>query len=194
MKLKTIICSLSIIILVFLLVACQKKAELQGQADDFKHYVAITNPERTQHNTFSIVKPKEWKEVQYANNIIAYLPPESEINDSSAEKYSMMVGFLPENNTDSLRELTDKDIAKMKETMPTLDVLGDYEDSRFGQLDGIRIRFSIRFQNKTIESTQLRTIQGNRIYAFSQQCLEGECKYTDVFNEMAGSFEWKNPE
>ena len=198
-KLIKVFSMLLIIIIALLLISCQKKkAELPKpaalSAEEAQDFIAIKNPERVTHNTFSIVKPNGWREVQYASNILVYLPPESDINNSFAEKYSMAVGFLPENNTNSLRELTDKDIAKMKETMPALDVLGDYENARLGQLDGLRIRFSIRVQNKTIESTQLRTMQGNRFYAFSQQCLESECKYTDIFNEMAKSFEWKNPE
>ncbi|MFH0870152.1 MAG: hypothetical protein V1866_03790 [archaeon] len=189
----TLTCCLTAILIVFLLVACQPKAEQQSQADDLKGFTAIANPERVTHNTFSMVKPREWKEVQYTNNILIYLPPESGINDSSAEKYSMIVGFLPENNTLSLKELTDMDMAKSKETLPALEIIGDYEPVGVGQLDGLKLRFRIKVQDKTIESTQLRTMQGNRIYAFSQQCLEGGCKYTDIFNEMIGSFEWRNP-
>jgi hypothetical protein len=185
-------------IIALLLISCQKKkSELPKpaalSAEEAQNFISIKSPERVTHNTFTMVKPQQWSEVQYASNILVYLPPGSNINDSMAEKYSMMVVFLPENNTLSLRELTDEDLAKTKEIMPALDIIGDYENARFGQLDGLRIRFSIRVQNKTLESTQLRTMQGNRFYAFSQQCLQGECKYTDIFNEMAASFEWKNP-
>jgi hypothetical protein len=196
MNLKNFIL-VAVLIISVLIIGCQPKSPPTGantnELLNSQAFVAIQNPERVTHNTFSMVKPKEWKEVQYASSVLVYLPPESDIKDQFAEKYSMAVGFLPENNTDSLKELTDKDMIKMKELMPALEI-GNYEDARVGQLDGLRIKFLIRVQNRTIESTQLRTMQGRVLYAFSQQCLEGECKYTDTFYEMAESFEWKNPQ
>jgi hypothetical protein len=66
-------------------------------------------------------------------------------------------------------------------------------NSRLGQLDAIKLVFTVQVLNQTLEVTQLRTEHGGVAYGLSQQCLLGTCKYTDVFNEMAGSFEWKNP-
>jgi hypothetical protein len=194
MKLNNLLLAV-VLVLVIMAVGCQKKSlappkELsQAEAQKF---VFIKNPELVTHNTFTIVKPKAWQEVQHSSNTLVYLPIDSSINDSFSEKISMIVGFVPENETRSLEELTQIDLANSKEMMPALEVISQ-EDHRMGQLDGIRVVFTMRIQNRTIEITQLRTRQGRVVYAFSQQCEQDNCKYTDLFYEMAGSFEWKNP-
>jgi len=199
LKLKFFIAFLFFIIVIFFLMGCQKKI-VSGQKtpvelnpEEAQKFVAINNPERVTHNTFSMVKPKEWKEVLYASNTLIYLPPESSINDSFSEKISMIVGFVPENETRSLKEITEESFAKSKEIMPSIELVSE-DDYRLGQIDGIRLVFTARIQNRTLEITQIRARQGRVVYAFSTQCEQGMCQHTDIFYEMAGSFEWKNPE
>jgi hypothetical protein len=188
--------------MVFLISGCQKKslspllpeneAKEPGQNEQGYSFVAIQNPEQVTHNTFSIFKPKEWQEIQYSSNTLVYLASGSSINDSFSEKISMIVGFLPENETRTLEELTQLELAKSKELMPDMQIISQ-EPCHLGQLDGIRLLFTTRIQDRIIEVTQLRAGQGNRVYAFSNQCEKGNCQYKGIFYDMATSFEWKNP-
>ena len=123
---------------------------------------------------------------------MVYLAPDSDINDSFSEKLSMIVGFLLENETRSFEELTQAEIANSKEIMPSMEVVSQ-EEYRLGQIDGIRLVLTLRMENRIIEITQIRASQGRVLYAFSQQCEQGKCKYADIFYEMAASFEWRNP-
>jgi hypothetical protein len=196
MKLNAFVLGFVLVLVIMALgVGCQKKnsslppPQELSQAEAQK-YVYIKNPELVTHNTFTMVKPKDWQEIPYSSNTLVYLPPDGSINDSFSEKISMIVGFLLENETRSFEELTQQEIAKSKEAMPSMEVIGQ-EAYRLGQIDGIRLVFTLRVENRAIEITQLRASQGRVLYAFSQQCEK--CEYTDIFYEMAGSFEWKNP-
>jgi hypothetical protein len=159
-----------------------------------KKFFAIADPVMMEYNSFKIVKPREWKEVVNPNNIIIYLPKGSSIDDPLSEKFGIMVAFLPENNTLSLKDLTRMDIEESIKASGNIEFSGKYDDARLGEIDGLRIVFITRIKNKDVEATQVRAIHGNIFYAFTHQCLKGECKHSKVFEEMIQSFEWKNPE
>ncbi len=185
-----------IITATLLLAGCgSEKAPLdEKKASDFFKFTAIKDPVKVTHNTYSLVMPRDWKEVVHADNIILYLPPKSSVDDPFSEKFGIIVAFMPENNTFSLRELTEMAVEESIKTAQGLEFSGEYYDTRLGQIDALKIKFIIRVQNKDLEATQIRAMNGNVFYAFTQQCLEDECEYTDIFNEMAESFEWRNPE
>ena len=154
-------------------------------------FVYITNPQRVEHKTFSIVKPKDWKETEY-NSALIYLPPNGNLNDAFSEKFSMMGGFIPENETRSFKEITLSEIENSKSAMPNLQVIEFNETARLGRIDAIKVVLNTKIQNRTLVITQLRALQGNKAYAFSMQCEE-RCADSNIFYEMAQSFEWKNP-
>jgi hypothetical protein len=197
--LSVLLIMLLIIIIALLLISCQKKkAELPKpmalSAEEAQNFIAIKNPERVQYNTFSMVKPGEWKDFnpEEYKNIVVFLPPESNISEPFDEKISLMLGILPENETRSLREITDIDLEMAKKGSPPVDTVS-VNDARVGQLDGLKVILTTRVENQTIEMLQFRAMAGKRVYAITHQCLQGACKYDDVFNEMVQSFEWKNP-
>ena len=91
--------------MVFLISGCQKKAPINDLTASPKNssttmegmtFLYITNPERVEHNTYSIVKSGDWTEKVH-NNSIVYLPPDGKPNDNFSEKIIMTVAFLPEN-------------------------------------------------------------------------------------------------
>jgi hypothetical protein len=162
-------------------------ATLNGQT-----FVYITDPVRVEHNTFSIVMPKSWTENTYKSSLV-YMAPGTIFNNTFSEKVSMMVGAFPENNTRSLKEITEDAINASKKSSPDLQIIEWDDNARLGQIDAIKVVFSTRIQNRTLILTQLRAMQGNRMYAFSIQCEQEKCEHSDIFNEMAESFQWKNP-
>jgi len=186
---------LVLLIISMLLAGCSsEKAPLdERKASELFKFVAIDDPVKISYKTFSMIKPRDWKEVVRENNVIIYLPPKSDEKDPFSEKFGIIVSFLPENNTASLREITENDVEESIKASPGVEFSGKYYDARLGQLDGLKIEFVNRVEDRELESTQIRALHGNVFYAFTQQCLKGKCKYTDVFEEMIASFEWKNP-
>jgi hypothetical protein len=156
-------------------------------------FVYITNPERVEHRTYAMYMPGDWKETEY-NGGLVYIPPGGEFLNPFSEKFAFNVVFLAENETRSLKQLTDLDIEKSKAMFPDLKVIQEDETARLGQLDAIKVVFTGTVQNKTLQITQFRTMHGPVFYAFTQQGEYGQIKYSDIFNEMAQTFEWKNPE
>lgn len=193
-----------LIIIIFLALAfmtgCQKNAPVVNNTENLVRDVArqemvftyITNPERVEHRTFSIVMPADWKEVEY-NGVLVYMPQDGELADPLSEKISMVVGFLAENETRTLKQITESEINKSMTVFPSLQIMSWDDNSRIGQLDATKLLLSMRIQDKTLITTQLRVLHGSTVYAFSIQCEQDKCKYLDIFNEMASSFEWKNP-
>jgi hypothetical protein len=181
---------------------CQKKERLdaeenspagqnQAQAENFT-FIYIINPERVEHNTFSIVKPGDWKETGINNSVI-YIPPGGKISDPFSEKMAMTVVFLSENETRSVSQLSALDIEKSREMFPDFQIVQQEANARLGQIDAIRLVFTGTVQNRTLQIAQIRAIQGNRFYAFTLQCEYEKCNQTNVFMEMARTFQWKNP-
>jgi hypothetical protein len=157
----------------------------EKQVEDFK---AIKNPERKEHKTFSITMPGDWKEIEYGLQII-YLPKDSEAVDPLAEKISVVVRFIPENNTVGLKEMLDAGISDTKKLMPDFKVTSTTENFAFGKIDdGIKLEMTSTIQGKTMTYTQISGIAFNRMYAIAHSCIKDECKYTDIYYEMVDSF------
>lgn len=184
---------LALLIIALVLSGCSsEKAPLdEKKASELFKFSAINDPVKISYKTFSMIKPREWKEVVREDNVIIYLPPKSDEKDPFSEKFGIIVSFLPENNTASLREITENDVEESIKASPGIEFSGEYNDAKLSQLDGLKIKFVNVVEGRELESTQIRAMNGNVFYAFTQQCLKDECEYTDIFNEMAESFEWK---
>jgi hypothetical protein len=152
-------------------------------------FTAIKNPEKMFHNTLNIVKPREWAEMPYGTTLI-YLPPGSEAMDPTAEKISASVRFLPENNTLDLREIMAVDIENGRKIMTNLSV-SELVPASLGKMGGYMVRGNFSVQSQSLEFTQIKMFYppSNRVYVVEIVCKLGECKYKDIFGEMAASFD-----
>lgn len=187
----------ALIAMFLILTGCsEKESPRMGElsSSESAKFSSISDPVRSVHDHFSIIMPKSWDELVMENNIVLYLPPGSSEEDPFSEKIALMLDFLPENITVSLREMTENDIEESVKASPSLEFSGNYYSALLGQIDGLEIEFTNLLDGQYLESKQIRALEGNVFYAFTHQCVKGKCKHSSIFREMASSFEWKKPE
>jgi len=191
----------SVLVLVLFVCGCTQQGNEQYQNNTGANttFVAIKNPERMFHRTLSVVKPTEWREVEYGGALI-YLPEGSEIVDPLSEKITFAVGFLPKNDDVPLSTMMDDDIRETRKIMPDIQEVTEKTPAKIGPLDGLTAKYTATIQQQIFEINQIDAIyatvkyKNDIIYKVGHACRKNDCRYSDVFSEMVKSFEPREPE
>jgi PBP1b-binding outer membrane lipoprotein LpoB len=188
-----------LLILVFLAAGCSQRKPMQNnqnqdiqvnnaEPNNPEVYASIKDPIRKIHNTLSIVMPSDWKEIA-VGTMITYLPKDSEAADPLSEKVVVVVSFKNEQDVRMpLKEMAEKGINDMKSMLPDITLTSQDETAKLAGLDAIKFIFTASIQGKMLEYTQINAKKNNIVYGIMHSCIKGECKYTDIYNDMVSSF------
>jgi hypothetical protein len=151
-------------------------------------FIAIKNPQKMTHRTFSVYKPSDWQEVKQGM-VLYYLPPGSVATDTVAEKIVITAYSMPKNNTTTLAEFMKEDLAANQKDLPGLKFVTSTEPVKVGSLSGREEEYENKIIGKNILITQIDARAGDILYKLQHYCAENYCKADGIFSEMAGSFE-----
>ncbi len=141
------------------------------------------------HKDFKLNIPKDWTEKEFAQDVFyQYFSPTSKQSDPFTESINLIITFLSADNQYTLESLFDKAITDSKASNPDFELLQPYSNTKLGNADAIRFKFSAKINNKQMTYIQIYAIENNMIYAITYSCPD-ECQYYAAFNEMINSFE-----
>jgi len=139
------------------------------------------------HKDFRFIKPVTWDELEFPN-IYVFYPSGEDIENLDTERISVVVAYLPENETYVLKDLLYDGIERSKEEIPDISMIGDIVETNFGEETGLKMKYKGTYDKKEFQFLQTSIIKYNKVYTITYTCTTNNCNSYNVFNSMKKSF------